>query len=94
MFMRNKARFPSTTIKGRSHFDNKHRQVFINIAKSEFNQLQSDVDGDDRPNAEGILKGTDIDEADRFFNLVYSPTLEKLEQDTATSMNRGVLKTV
>jgi hypothetical protein len=77
--MRNVERFPirpPTVIKGKlfkfkTHFNAKQRQLYINIAKYMFSDLEADIDGNDKWNLQGILKGSDITEADRFFDMVY-----------------------
>ena len=95
--MRNVERYPirpPTTIKGkvfkfRTHFNAKQRQLYINIAKYMFSDIETDRDGNDKWNLKGILNGSDITEADRFFDMVYDRFLIEWKKPLKNPARRG-----
>ncbi len=84
---RKKHKFPKRMaerpgLRPHSHFTSKERNKFDSFAKQLYWDMFNDVDGNDRPNFRGILEGTDIPAADKFFDEVYTLYLaEKQSQD-------------
>ncbi len=66
-------------LRPRSHLSVHDRRVFDAFSKQEYYDVLNDVDGNDRPNLLGILEGTDLPEADAFFNKVYAMMKKELE---------------
>jgi hypothetical protein len=69
-----------TGLRPRSHLSKEDRRLFDALAKQYYYDIINDMDGNDRPNLNGILNGSDIPAADAFYEHVYKMMKEEREK--------------